>query len=442
MSDRCDRISRPTDVRISRRALIGSGVALGGALVLGSTTAATAAGAGRHVVFRRFDGAAAFARGTRAGTRPGAHGLSLGDPTQQRTYADPYASGASATYDVGTWTSPVIHNSFRLTELIASWNAQTPGKTWIEISVQGRADDGVLTDWYILGRWCSHDPEQGGAIYRTSVDDQGDDYATIYTDTLATQGSHTLNDVQLRVQLMRPAGSTQSPTLQMIGVMCSALPSSDTVPTSPAGPGRGIVLDVPPYSQELHIGQYPQWDNGGEAWCSPTSTSMALAAFGAGPSAADLSWVEPMQDPQVAFAARNTFDYTYDGCGNWPFNTAYAARFGLRGFVTRLRDMREAEGFIAAGIPLIMSVSFTKEELDGAGYSTNGHLMLLRGFDSAGNPVMNDPASHLVASNDEVRVTYDRGQLENAWIPHSGGTVYVIHPASRALPAAGAEANW
>ncbi len=80
------------------------------------------------------------------------------------------------------------------------------------------------------------------------------------------------------------------------------------------------------------------------------------------------------------FAARNVFDYTYDGAGNWPFNTAYAAEYGLEGFVTRLRSFTEAEEFIRAGIPLIISVSFEKDELDGAGYGTNGHLMVVAGF--------------------------------------------------------------
>ncbi len=148
-------------------------------------------------------------------------------------------------------------------------------------------------------------------------------------------------------------------------------------------------------------------------------------------------------DAQVDSAARNVFDYTYDGAGNWPFNTAYAATRGtLRGFVTRLRSLTEAEAFIAAGIPLVVSVSFKKGELTGAGYGTNGHLMVIRGFTAAGDVIANDPASHLLADNTQVRVVYDRAQFENVWVPHSGGIVYVIAPAARALPTPPAEANW
>nr|MBA2697850.1 C39 family peptidase [Nocardioidaceae bacterium] len=104
--------------------------------------------------------------------------------------------------------------------------------------------------------------------------------------------------------------------------------------------------------------------------------------------------------------------------------------------------LTEAEQFIKAGIPLIVSVSFKKSELDGAGYGTNGHLMVIVGFTNNGDVVVNDPASHLIASNDQVRTVYDRTQFENVWVPHSGGITYVIHPTSVPLPTRPAEANW
>ena len=45
--------------------------------------------------------------------------------------------------------------------------------------------------------------------------------------------------------------------------------------------------------------------------------------------------------------------------------------------------------------------------------------------------VVNDPASR---SRSGVRRTYDRAQLEAAWLGGSGGTVYVIHDGAHALP--------
>jgi hypothetical protein len=68
--------------------------------------------------------------------------------------------------------------------------------------------------------------------------------------------------------------------------------------------------------------------------------------------------------------------------------------------------------------------------------------MTIVGFTEDGDVVVNDPASHLLPSDDEVRVTYDREQLENAWIGHTGGISYIIPPESVPLPSTPAEANW
>ena len=63
--------------------------------------------------------------------------------------------------------------------------------------------------------------------------------------------------------------------------------------------------------------------------------------------------------------ARYVFDYHYQGAGNWPFNTAYAAARGLVSDVTQLHDLSEAEPFIKAGIPLVASIAFSSNKLDG-----------------------------------------------------------------------------
>lgn len=428
MSDDCTRnLAGPRlDPDVSRRAVLGGGLALGAlAAGAGEATADTKKPAElRHIRLHRFAGASDFTRGDTDGAAVDGDSVALADGK-----------------NVGSWTSTTLSPGFGATEVIASWNADTPAGSWIEIAVSGSTSSGKSTGWFVLGRWCADNPAEGGAIKRSSVDGQETSLATVYTDTLAMADKQTLESYVLRVTLHRKAGG-KTPRVNLLSAMASALPSTDTVPTSPPGIGRGRVLDVPPFSQEVHAGHYPEWDNGGEAWCSPTSVAMVAEFWKCGPSEEDLSWVDTPPDEQVDHAARQTFDHTYSGCGNWPFNAAYAATLGLSGFITRLRSLAEAEAFIAAGIPLVTSVSFTKEELDGAGYSTNGHLMVLVGFDDKGNPVMNDPASHLIADNDEVRVTYRRDQFENVWVPHSGGIVYVLHPEATALPPALAQPNW
>jgi hypothetical protein len=193
---------------------------------------------------------------------------------------------------------------------------------------------------------------------------------------------------------------------------------------------------VPAYAQNLHKGQFPQYGGGGENWCSPTSTEMVAEYWGKKP--ADLSWIPPdYVDPTIAYAARYTYDYSYEGTGNWPFNTAYAASLGLRGHITRLHSLNELENYIARGIPVITSQSFRADELDGAGYGTDGHIMVVIGFTKDGDVIVNDPASN---SNDRVRTVYKRDQFEKIWqrtkrytadgsvAGGPGGVVYIITP--------------
>lgn len=238
--------------------------------------------------------------------------------------------------------------------------------------------------------------------------------------------------------LYRPTGTTQTPTLRSLGAMASSVPGPKRKPV----PGSGLVatLAVPLYSREIHAGQYPEYDGGGEAFCSPTSTSMVVASWGTGPTRADYAWVDPTYaDPWVDHAARMTYDYNYQGAGNWPFNVAYASTFGLDGFVTRLRSMDEVEQFIGAGIPLVLSLAMKKNEVPGAGYTTNGHLLVIVGFTATGDAVINDP---FAPTDTDVRKVFSRAEFENAWLNTSGGVVYVIHPTGVALPPAPAQANW
>jgi hypothetical protein len=229
--------------------------------------------------------------------------------------------------------------------------------------------------------------------------------------------------------------------VRTVGAMASRLPDISSVPTSAPGVARGVVLDVPSYSQMTHTGEYPGFGGGGEAWCSPTSTSMVLGYYDRLPTAKQYAWVSPsFTDRFVDHAARMTYDYEYDGTGNWAFTTAYAAGRTKHGFVTRLRSLREAESFIRAGIPLVASIAFGRGELQGAPIgASNGHLVVIAGFTQDGDVVVNDPAAD---SNAGVRRVYDRGQFENAWLPASGGTVYVVRDDAHPLPFPHRHSNW
>ncbi len=196
----------------------------------------------------------------------------------------------------------------------------------------------------------------------------------------------------------------------------------------------------------VHEGHFPAYGGGGEAWCSPTSTAMVLAYYDALPPVDEAAWVgADHADAFVDDIARRTFDHGYDGTGNWPFNTAFAATRTHKAFVTRFASLRGVEQMVAAGIPVVTSLTFGSGQLTGAPISaTNGHLLVVVGFTSAGDVVVNDPAA---ADNASVRRSYDRAQFENAWLKRgrdggSGGLGYVIHDRAHPLPPRTGAAPW
>ncbi len=322
-------------------------------------------------------------------------------------------------YQVGTWTSPWAAPGFGLTQLIPSWEAVTEGDSVVKVQVRGQAADGTVSSWDSMAEWTLDNP----ALRRRSLGSQADDLGRVSVDTW--QAATAITQWQVRVRLYRNATSKPLVRLDRVGAMASALVPRGSAPTSAPGPAAGTVLDVPTFSQMTHSGHYPQWGGGGEAWCSPTSTAMVLAYYGLQPGPfPDIT--AGHADPQVDHTARLVFDHAYDGTGNWAFNTAYASTLTAGdAYVTRLRDLRAAEDFILAGVPLVASVAFGRNQLTGAPISaSNGHLMVIVGFEADGDVVVNDPAG---ASNSAVRRVYDRDEFEDIWINASGGVVYVIN---------------
>ncbi len=326
---------------------------------------------------------------------------------------------AGRAYQVGTWTSPWSAPGFGLTQLVPSWEAVTEGDSVVKVQVRGQAADGTLSTWDSMAEWTLDNPRR----LRRSLASQSDDLARVNVDTW--QAVTPLTQWQVRISLYRNPTTRPAVRVDRVGAMASALVPRGNAPTSAPGPGAGTVLDVPTYSQMTHSGHYPQWGGGGEAWCSPTSTAMVLAYYGLQPGPFT-GVTSGHADAQVDRTARLVYDHAYDGTGNWAFNTAYASTLTSgEAYVTRLPDLRAAEDYIAAGVPLVASVAFGRNQLAGTPISSSaGHLLVVVGFEVDGDVVVNDPAG---ANNGAVRRVYDRDQFEDVWINASGGIVYVIN---------------
>ena len=338
------------------------------------------------------------------------------DPATASVGTDPFVAGTynggnyynGGSFFVGEATSPeVITNDFNYQEAIASWNASTPAGSWVEI--QFRAQYGTRwSKWYVLGIWAA----DNSTIERHSVQSQGDSDGFVAVDTFVSSNKkETTNKFQLKLRFFSEDGVV-TPTVRNASVAYSTSPPKRAVAS--LNTSTPISLNVPGCSQMV----YP---DGGEVWCSPTSTSMVLAYLD--------NYTGPCE-PLVRAAVEGVYDWIYDGHGNWPFNTAYAATQGYEGYVARFTSLAKAEEYVAAGVPVIMSIAWGKGDLTGASIeSTNGHLFVLVGFDSSGNPIVNDPAS---PDDLSVQRTYLRSELEPLWLQASGGTVYLIYPPGQA----------
>jgi len=344
-------------------------------------------------------------------------------------FAQPPAVGIVLSGGItGSWTSSWQTTRFPFSQLIPSWTADTPVGSWIEVEIQARTAAGRETRWWRMGIWAYGDE----TIRRTSVNGQSDADGVVETDTFKTR-AEKMTAYRARVTLSRTTAAGATPVLRRIYAVVSDTRSYTPRYPSPRYTDRAAELSVPRYSQEIHAGEFPQYDGGGEAWCSPTSTEMVVEYWNKRPATDELAWVGAHADPQVDYAARFTFDAAYGGTGNWPFNTAYASRFGLSARVLQLGSLNDAERYIAAGVPLVASISHAPGALPGFlnNAGTNGHLLVIIGFTVSGDVIANDPAA---TSDATVRRVYGREAFERAWIGGSGGVVYFIATPNTFVP--------
>ena len=349
-----------------------------------------------------------------SGARMSQAGELVLNPSGAVLETDPYAAGdyyegnyyTGGTFWVGEATGPATPTDFDFDELIASWNAVTPIGTWIEVLVRAELN-GQWTQWYNLGIWASGLE----TIQRHSVRDQRDDLARIAVDTLKISDEQAFAGAyQLKVRLFSVDG-VATPSVRYLSAAYSTEPRKNSVPSTGNPEYWDTLLDVPECSQMVY--------EGGNVWCSPTSTAMIVSYWD--------NYTGPCADAVLA-AVDGIYDWVYGGTGNWPFNTAYAGTHGLQGSVRRFGSMDEIEYWVYHGVPVAISFSWGKGQLeDAAVNSSSGHLSVVVGFDGEGNPIVNDPAAD-PEDGEVVQRTYTREELEPVWLENSGGTVYLIKP--------------
>lgn len=293
----------------------------------------------------------------------------------------------------GEYISEVRDAGFPFTNAVLSWAADTPEGTVLRFELRVKNGD-AWTGWYAMGEWS----RSGGRSFPNQEDGNG----KVDVDTLKLDAQATA--LQYRVKLSTSA-ATASPLLKQVSVAYADMrkPLAGPAVSKPAGLPRD--LDVP------RISQLEQDPSVASLICSPTSLAMVMQYWGV---------KKPVPDVWQGVKDRSAGIY-----GNWVLNTAFAAASGLDARVERFYSMEQLEQQIAVGRPAIISIRFSPGELSGSPISsTDGHLIVVRGFNQDGDVIVNDP---IAPNSGGVRRVYKRDQLAKIWL-RSGGVVYLVSP--------------
>lgn len=303
---------------------------------------------------------------------------------------------------VDTFVPIESETSFR--EVLPSWNIDVPSGCFALVEVRVRRQDGGRwSPWLFVGEWGDH--LEFASRTRSLVTTFGG--GRVATDMV--RADVALDGAQLRVCSFASAHDVAGVHPAVAVRRATLCLSAGRVPIEALERGAGVraplALDVPFRSQR---GQEP--DIAGRV-CSPTSVAMVLQYHGI--------------DVAVDEVARRAFDPRHDIYGNWPRNVQAAWTLGVAGHLARFDDWRAVADCFERGLPLVVSIGVEPGELTGAPYTqTSGHLIVLRGFDAAGDLLVNDPAA---VNGQQGQVVYARGELERVWLAR-GGTAYVFEP--------------
>lgn len=277
-------------------------------------------------------------------------------------------------------------------DLLVSWNVSVPKAAGFCVELRVAREAGAWSPWLYVGDW-GNVPE----IERATETDGGK------IDTDFFRGQVTFDSAQVRVR----AWSTGDAKGSELGLdrltLCFSNRELRVEPRASDSKSMAFRLPVPTRSQRTEAADIA------DRICSPTSLAMVLAYRGASHATADV--------------AARAFDARHDIYGNWPRNVQAAYTFGVPGYLTRIASWNEAEALIREQQPIIASIAVQPGELPGAPYpKTDGHLIVITGFDAADGVQVNDPA---VADPEKSRLVYKRADLSRCWLER-GGTAYIL----------------
>lgn len=356
------------------------------------------------------------------------------------SHSDKMGDGALQMKKPGeaVYLSPVFKVDRPFNDLVASWNAETPAGSYVEIfgrvylpDYDGWVDrDGAeydgWTDWITWGKWSTHiarccpecqdthprqdSEETNGWVFAYSKPGYGD-------SSLNVRGSYTATAFQLKAVFTAAADCRALPALRLLAATWKNTNDPDwqaycSYPETVVEQAPSVLLDTPAISQMARDPDYAK------VICSATCAAMLMNAQGADLLPEDVTLLN--------------FDYGFGGNGNWSFTCAAAGAFGYESYVSyaSFESLRQE---MTKGYGVGLSVKYSNKEqddlpyLDNAPCRTNGHLITLVGYyysQELGEYVYcaNDPAANSDAET--AHREYRQSQLDKCWYRRAA---YFIH---------------
>jgi hypothetical protein len=269
-------------------------------------------------------------------------------------------------------------------EGLPSWNGTAPDDS-SSFKIQMRFPYGSgWSPWLTVGFWKANIWSSYG---QTSYGGGYIDYDNVKLNTYQSSW-------QFKIIFGRKNINNESPSLDKLSFFVSDSRTTTSINYTQ------IVNDNPPQIliPTEFIYQYGVDPVIGPDICSPTSTCMALRSY-------DIQ-VDPYQ-----FALDN-YDTYFGMFGIWPRAVQNASEYGLNGAVTRYRTWSDTYDVLVNNGRIVMSIG---EPL----YS--GHLVMLAGFTSTGNPIVHDPAR-----SNGYSYIYNKSSLSHSWFD-KGGVAYTFY---------------
>ena len=291
--------------------------------------------------------------------------------------------------DISLITSKAIKTPFVFDKLVLSVSAKPDKKAALLLQASVKTSDG-WSSFYKLS-YISQD-------YKKSFAEQKDKFAQTNVDELLVKKGASAFKYQLTI-----LGKAK---IDLISVsVCKKGAKYDKSLAQETLDLKHFELDLTPMSQKEFEDKKLR-----NIICSATSLAMVLDYFGKKTNLKEVCC--GVKDEQTGIF------------GNWPLNIAYASQLGLRAAVVHCASLAQAEGEILQARPLIVSIAFKNSALKNSPQKqTDGHLVVIAGFDEKGNPIVYDPAA---PSAQTVRRIYDRKQFAQAWLKNKKGLAYAI----------------